>query len=157
MSGHLDACPHCGCELEPPKSKGRSLPQHRRYMALCGAAYLMWRETNETFRPKSADHLRYYLEVQAGAFVVTKTARILSADPDKVYALMRAFLEHSDDEKLFIELDGNLLIEKKAKSVAFSEMSQKEFADLAQAVEEIIEAELGVSASELLREHERAA
>lgn len=89
--------------------------------------------------------------------MVTKTARIMSADPDKVYGLMRAFLQHSDDMKLFIELDGNLLIEKKAKSVAFDSMSQNEFSDLCKAVEDVIEVELGLSAEKLLRENEKAA
>lgn len=152
------ACPHCGAILEAPApKKPRSLPQHRRYMALCAAAFEHWPSVDADFRPKSASHLRYHLEVQAGAFDVTKTARIMSADPDKLYALMLAFLQHSDDEKLFIELDGNLLIEKKAKSIAYDEMPQEEFNKLVNDVSEIIEAAIGVDAEKLLRETERAA
>lgn len=147
------ACPHCGGLLEAPApKKPRSLPQHRRYMALCAAAFEHWPSVDTDFRPRSASHLRYYLEVQAGAFDVTKTARILSADPDKLYALMLAFLQHSDDEKLFIELDGNLLIEKKARSVAFEEMPHEDFTKLVNAVTEIIENAIGVNAEQLLRE-----
>lgn len=151
-------CPHCGgvLEAEPPK-KQRSLPQHRRFMAMCTAAYHAWLETDQEFRPQNVDHLRYFLTMKAGKFEVKKQARILTADPDKVYGLMRAFLQHSDDNKLFIELDGNLLIEKKADSIAFDEMPQDEFNKLVNDVSEIIEAAIGVDAEQLLRETERAA
>ena len=151
-------CPHCGglIEAEPPK-KQRSLPQHRRFHALCAAAYHAWLETDQEFRPHSVDHLRHFLTVQAGRFDVKKQARILSTDPGKVYALMKAFLAHSDDDKLFIELDGNLLIEKKAHSIAYDSMAQDEFNRLVNDVTEIIENAIGVDAEKLLRETRDAA
>lgn len=151
-------CPNCGTvmEAEAPK-KQRSLPQHRRFHALCAAAYAAWLETDQDFRPHSISHLRYWLTVQAGRFDVVKSARILSTDPDKVFALMKAFLAHSDDEKLFIELDGNLLIEKKAWSIAYDEMDQAEFNRLVNDVTEIIENAIGVSAEKLLKESREAA
>lgn len=152
----MSTCPHCGCEIEPEKRQ-RSAPQHRRYMALCAAAYAAWPEIDD-FKPRSANHLRYWLECHVeGGYVVTKMVRINSTDPEKLYQLMRAFLAHSDDETLFIELDGNLLIEKKAKSIAFGEMSQSDFSALAQGVEAIIEITLGVSAEQLLKETATAA
>lgn len=126
-------------------------------MALCTAAYHAWLETDQEFRPHSIEHLRHYLTMKAGRFDIKKQARILSADPDKVYGLMRAFLQHSDDEKLFIELDGNLLIEKKAHSIAFDEMPQDEFNKLVNDVTEIIETTIGVDAEKLLKEAREAA
>lgn len=152
----MSTCPHCGCDIEPEKRQ-RSSPQHRRYMALCAAAYAAWPEIDD-FKPRSVNHLRYWLECHVeGGYVVTKSWRITSTDPEKVYGLMCAFLKASDDENIFVELDGNLLMQKKAKSIAFGEMSQSDFSALAQGVEAIIEITLGVSAEQLLKETERAA
>lgn len=93
----------------------------------------------------------------AGHYTTTVTARIESADPDKVYNLVRAFLRHTDDQRVFIELDGNLLIEKRTKSISYETLGNKEFTALAQAIEEIIETEIGIAPEKLLRETERAA
>lgn len=157
MSGHLDSCPHCGVVLEQPKTKARSSPQHRRFFALCAAAFASWPEGHNQFRPKNAEHLRHWLTMRAGKFTIKQTARIESTDPDKLYALFCAFLRHSDDDNLFLDLDGNLLVEMKADSISYDNMDQAAFNELSNTVAEIVEAEIGVSAEKLLRENERAA
>jgi len=149
-------CPHCGGIFEDAKAHKRSTPQHRRFMAICRAAYFSWPDTHE-FRPISEQHLRYYLEMRAGNFSITKQARIESTDPHKLYALMSAFMRHSEDHTLFVELDGNLLIQKKVGSVSYEAMGPTEFGRLKDAVCEIIEAEIGIAAEKLLSETERAA
>ena len=153
----IDHCPHCGGVLgsDAPK-RHRSAPQHRRFFALVRAAFFNWPEAHE-FRPHSEDHLRYWLECRAGHYTVTTTARIESADPDKVHALVRAFLRHSKDDKLFLELDGSLLIEKRTKSIDYASIAPAEFGRLVDAIAEIIEAEVGIAADKLLRGAERAA
>lgn len=156
MSARHEHCPHCGGVLEDMKPHKRSTPQLRRFFAIVRAAFYSWPEHHE-FRPQSVDHLRWYLEQRAGHFTVTTTARIESADPDKVYALVRAFLRHSEDHRLFIELDGNLLVEKRTKSIDYASLDSAEFSKLKDAVCEVIEVELGVAAEKLLSEAERAA
>jgi hypothetical protein len=152
------ACPHCGGIFEDAKAHKRSTPQHRRFFAICRAAYFSWPESPPSgFRPANEEHARYWLEMRAGHFTVTTTARIESHDPDKVYALVRAFLRHSEDHRLFIELDGNLLIEKRTKSIDYNSLSSSEFSRLKDAVCEIIEMEIGVAAEKLLSETEKAA
>jgi hypothetical protein len=148
-------CPACGVVLESA-AKRRSTAQHNRFFAICEATFTHWREDHE-FRPRNAEHLRYYLEMKAGHFTVTKTARITSVDPDKLYALMMAFMKHSDDERLFLELDGNLLMQKKTLSIAYDKLGQAEFSKLKNAVCDVITIELGMDAEQLLRETESAA
>lgn len=156
MSEHH--CPECGAifETESKKAKDRSTPQHRRLFAAVRAAFFAWPDTSE-FRPKNEEHLRHWLTVRAERFDVKQTARIESTDPDKLYALFCAFMKHSEDNNLFLELDGNLLIEKKAHSIAFEAMSQHDFNKLNEAIAEIIEIEVGVSVEKLLREKDKAA
>ena len=149
-------CHECGAlQLEEPKHN-RSTPQMRRFFAIIKAAFHNWNETHE-FRPRSPDHLRYWLECKANHFTVTTTARIASSDPDKVYGLVRAFLKHSTDERLFIELDGNLLIEKRTKSIDYASMTSSEFSRLKDDVCMLIEEEIGIAAEKLLSETEKAA
>jgi hypothetical protein len=115
-------------------------------------------DTQSGFRPHSEEHLRKWLEMMSGHFTVTKQARINSMDPDKVYALMCAFFQHSEDTTLFNELDQNLLIQKKTKSISYEAIKESvEFSRLKDVVCEIIENETGVAPDKLLRETERAA
>lgn len=153
MTAHF--CPGCGLDLTPER-RGRSTPQHRRFFAIIKAAYLHWPPSAE-FRPRNADHLRYYLEMRADHCTVTTTARIRSADPEKVYQLVRAFLKHSEDERLFADLDGDLLVQKRTKSISYEAMDSRDFSRLKDDVCDIIKAETGMDAELLLRETEKAA
>ena len=158
MSDKSVVCPECGCVLKDAKPHRRSSPQHRRFFAMCRAAFFNWPEHPPSgFKPANEEHCRYWLEMRSGHFTVTTQARIASADPDKVFALMRAFMRHSEDHKLFVELDGNLLIEKRTKSIDYNSLGPAEFGKLSDAVAEIIEQEIGIAAERLLRESERAA
>lgn len=152
-------CHECGAvQMEEPKHN-RSTPQLRRFYAIIRAAYLNWPEQPPSgFRPQNEEHLRRWLEMRAGLFTVTKQARITSTDPDKLYALMSEFFKHSKDTTLFNELDGNLLIQKQVKSIAYEAIKESaEFSRLKDAICEIIEIEVGVAAEKLLRESEKAA
>lgn len=157
MSARQFTCTECGAVQAAKPEKRRSTPQHRRFFAIIRATFFHWPDDHDEIRPHNEDHLRYWLEMRAGHFTVTTTARILSADPDKVFALMRAFLRHSDDHKLFVELDGNLMVEKKTLSIDYETLGPAEFCRLKDAVCDIIKLETGMDAEQLLRETERAA
>lgn len=158
MTAKPNTCPHCGCEITQAlgRTHKRSGPQHRRFFAICRAAFLHWPDYL-AFRPRSESHLRYWLEMRADHATVTTTARIQSADPDKVFALVNAFMRNSEDERLFIELDGELLIQKRTLSIDYDTLGPAEFGRLKDAVCEIIEAEVGIPAERLLKETEAAA
>lgn len=152
-------CHECGAvQLDEPKHN-RSTPQLRRFYAIIRAAYLNWPDSTPSgFRPHSEEHLRRWLEMRAGLFTVTKQLRIRSMDPDYAYMTIRALFEHSEDTTLFLELDGNLLTQKKVKSIAYEAMKESaEFSRLKDAICEIIEIEVGVAPEKLLRESEKAA
>ena len=147
-------CLECGAIIpQDIKSKHRSSPQHRRYFAIIRAAWHNWPEDGGTsrFRPQNEEHFRYWLEMRAGHYTVTKTARIESTDPDKAYMLVSSFLRPSKDTTLFLELDGNLLTQKQTRSISYASLGPAEFGRLKDAVCEIIEAELNVTAEQLLQ------
>ena len=155
MSTH---CHECGAVQSAKPKRDRSGPQHRRFFAIVNAAFHHWPERPPSgFRPRNAEHLRYWLEAQAGHYTVTTTARIQSADPDKVFALMSAFMRHSEDDRLFVDLDGPLLVQKRTKSIDYDAMGSADFSRLKDAVCDIIKAETGMDAERLLRETEKAA
>lgn len=144
-------CPACGVVLEKPRSR----PQHGRFFALADACYMHWPSTHE-FRPRSLDHLRYWLTVQAGRFDVIKHIRVHSVDPTALHAMLTAVLAASDDARLFIDLDDDLITVRRAHSIKFKSMPQNEFAKLCDEVEAVISAE-GMDPQQLLRETASAA
>lgn len=148
MSGH---CPNCGTVLEKPRSR----PQHNRFFGLADAALHHWPESHH-FRPKSVDHMRYWLTVQAGRFDVIKHIRVRSVEPDALVALLTAVMFASDDAKLFVELDGDLITVKRAHSIKFKSMPQNEFSRLCDEVADVISAE-GMDPKQLLKETGAAA
>ena len=153
-----DHCHECGAVQSAKPKRDRSGPQHRRFFAIINAAFMHWPErTPSEFRPRSAENLRYWLEMKADYFTITTMARISKHDPGQTYELVRAFLKHSEDERLFLELDGNLLIEKRTKSIDYDTLDSSAFSKLKDAVCDVILAETGMDAEQLLRETERAA
>jgi hypothetical protein len=147
----MQHCPACGVVLE----KRRSLPQHRRFHALVAAARMHWPE-GHWFRPKSDDHMRYWLTVQAGRFDVEKNIRVRSVEPEALLALLTAVMSTSRDEQQFVEADGDLIIVKRAHSIKFKSMPQNEFAKLCDEVEAVIASE-GMDPQQLLKETASAA
>ena len=147
-------CPECGAVLEPKKA--RSTRQHNRQFAIFEATFFHWPETH-VFRPKSKDHLRYWLVVQAGKFDVIKTVRVRMVDPDELAALLTAVLRTSKDDTLFVEADADLIVVKRAHSIAFDKLTHSDACDLFDAIAEVIKVETGVEAERMLKEMEAAA
>lgn len=148
-----DKCELCGSPRHHHQT--RSAPQFRRYHKLIDAAFLHWPERHN-FRPKSRDHLRYWLTVEAGKFDVAKNIRVHSVDAIALQALLEGVLRTSDDERLFIDIDGDLITVRRAHSIKFKSMPQNEFAKLCDEVEAVISAE-GMDPQQLLKETASAA
>jgi len=140
-------CPHCGGNLRRP----RSSPDHRRLFGLIAAAHAQWPETHE-FQPDSPEHLRAWLTCRAGYRDVTtvqlgdaadETARdLLVRGVEAALAAARAVA--------FVRVHGTGIAVFTAKSIAWSKLGQDEFHSVRGRIEEIIEAELGVTAEQLL-------
>ena len=150
----MHSCPHCGAVLEKPRSRN----QHNRWFALATAAFHHWPEAHE-FRPKSVDHLRYWLTVQAGRVDVVKSIRVHSVDAVALQALLEGVLRTSDDERLFIDIDHDLVTVRRAHSIKTTgpdAMPQREFAQLCSEVDAVLEAN-GMDPEQLLKETASAA
>jgi hypothetical protein len=148
------SCPHCGGSLE----SGRSLPDHRRFFALIQAAFHQWKENHE-FQPDNSEHLRAWLLCKAGYRTNTVIEPPSSMDEIAYYdfvasveGVMRAMDGHG-----FVVMHDGVVVIVRPKSIAWHKIGQREFGRLRDAVTDIIEAEIGVSADQLLRERDNAA
>lgn len=154
-TSRLEFCPHCGCDLVPLSGRPRSRLQHRRLFGLVKELYFHWPEAH-WFKPKSENHLRYWLTHKAGYSDVVKTIRVQSVEPHHLETLLTVILRTSDDERTFIELDGELITVTKAHSIAYHKMPQRDFAKLCTEIDAVIETETGLKPRDLLRESQAA-
>jgi hypothetical protein len=148
---HIKLCDHC------PTKGGRSLPQHRRYFALIKAAHMHWPETHE-FQPDNEDHLRKWLQCKAGHYSTTRI-EVPSADP-AIMTLARLAAESAVKAAggtAWIKPVEHTLIVFTPKSIAFDKLGHKEACRLFDEVAGVLEAEIGIKADDLMREHEAAA
>jgi hypothetical protein len=120
------------------------------------ATYHHWPQSH-LFRPKNEDHLRYWLEVEAGHFTVTKTIRVRKVEPKELADLLTAVLRTSEDDKIFVDADADLIVVKRANSIAYEKLLHLPACRLFDEVSDIIEAETGIKGETMLKEHEKAA
>jgi hypothetical protein len=130
-------------------SKPRSLPQHNRFFALIAATYNHWPE-GKNFRPQNAEHLRAWLLVKAGHFVVNtfdcgEKAEALAVMIPVITATM--LKKHS-----WAKSDGNLLHVCVPMSIDFNTVSQADFAKLCGDVEDVIVSYTGLQIADIMRQ-----
>lgn len=154
MSRALHSCPHCGAIL----TKVRSPQDHKRFFAIIHRAFEHWPETHE-FRPANEDHLRAYLLVSVGYFDVqtipldaelAQNPHLLTLAKLTVEATMAAALRDRDYAFPRFSAAGCEIL--RAKSINWQTLDQRAFGPIREAVEDFIEAALGVPAETLLRE-----
>lgn len=155
MSKIEQSCPECGALLPKPEKPSRSYAQLKRVHALCQEAYSHWPDQCE-FRPKSKEHLRYWLEMQAGHFTVEKTIQLQDLDPDKLEPVLTAVMRTSEDVKQFVEIDGHLLTVKRVGSIAYDALSHADACRLFNELDAVLHL-YGMDGAKLLRETEKAA
>jgi len=137
-------CPHCGKSDRSP----RSGLDHRRLFAIITAAFDNWPEDHH-FKPKDAEHLRKWLLVEAGRFdVVTVDKGPLD--------LLEAFsiavqVAHRLNGFVRVDPEADKLYVDVPHSMDFRRMSQRDFAPVRKAIEQILCAELGVTVHALER------
>ncbi|HXF55668.1 MAG TPA: hypothetical protein VNK52_16260 [Hyphomicrobiaceae bacterium] len=149
------------CPYRPDRP--RSLPQHNRFFKLVDALYLHYPE-DHWFRPRNRDHLRYWLTMLAGECDVVATVRMTGrrADSKQFCRVLREIVGRFKTlDHVFIEADADCVVVKETRSLRFppqrGAMSQARFNALCGRVEEIIAAEYGLAADDLLSWTERAA
>ena len=160
-----EPCPTCGQKDRRPRSPN----DHRRFFAAIGAAFHHWPERH-SFRPESAEHLRAWLLCKAGYHkvdVVEIPDDLLDHLPEEIQhvvlnilgAIVHKSIEvaKADDEFTFERAHNNSIAVFKPRSIAFDTLDQKGFGALREAVEEVIEGELGITVDQILKETERAA
>jgi hypothetical protein len=150
------ACPACGGTGKVANK--RSTPQHKRQFAVFAAAMMHWPESHP-FQPRNLEHLRFWLEVQSGHFTVVQTVRVRSVPPSKLTALLTAILSacDRDRDRFFIEADADLIVVKKADSIAYARLPHKRACEVFDEISHVLAAEIGMGAELLLRETKRAA
>ena len=144
-------CDHC------PARQGRSLPQHRRYFSLIRAAHMHWPEAHE-FQPDNEDHLRKWLQCKAGHYSTTRI-EVPSADP-AIMTLARLAAESAVKAAggtAWIKCVEDTLIVFTPLSIAFDKLGHNSACALFDDVAQVIAAEMGIKADDLLRETEQAA
>lgn len=149
------SCPHCGGVL----GKVRSTADHRRFFAVIKAAFTHWPERHE-FEPDSAEHLRSWLLCKSGYSDVTTVPVDYADDQPAMLKLVSLTVEaavKAANGYAFIRPHGSAVAVFTPKSISFDKLSQKDFAPVRTAVEDVITAEIGVDADKLLNEQESAA
>lgn len=160
-----EPCPTCGQKERRPRSPA----DHRRFFAAISAAHMHWPERH-SFQPESPSHLRAWLLCKAGYHkvdVVEIPDDLLDHLPQDIQhvvlnilgAIVHKSIEvaMADDEFTFERAHNNSIAVFKPRSISFDTLDQKGFSALREAVEEVIEGEVGITVEELLRETERAA
>ena len=134
--------------------KSRSPDQLRRFFGVMAAAFQHWPEAHR-FQPDNAEHLRAWLLVRAGHHTV-KTF-YLSEDATEYARVVPMVIATMLHKHAWCRARGNELHVSVPESIAFDKLGHHEFCKLNSDIDDIIKAELGIEADQLLRETERAA
>lgn len=148
-------CPDCGSVIGPGGRKPRSVPHHRRFFGLISAALAHWPENHER-QFTSAEELRAYLLLKAGHRSTGASIPLSGMQKERALLLVEAAIRGAGSYAMPV-LQGDTLVIFTPKSIAFHALGHQAFTALNNDVEALIEQEIGVSADQLLREHERAA
>lgn len=139
-----NTCPTCGHTKRSP----RSIDQHRRYFGVVKAAFHHWPETHEV-QFSSEEECRKFLQMRAGRREVA--ARIPLAGIRKEHAVMLAEASiRAAGAYARPVIHGTELVIWKPKSIAFEALGHLEFCELNTAIDEILQAEIGLSGDQLL-------
>lgn len=145
----MKECHHCGVVL----TKGRSLPDHRRFFALVAKAYENWPEHHD-FQPENSEHLRSWLTCKAG-YRESTPIHMPDMATDRMRDLFRLSIEAAITAAggvAFVVPYRDVVAVVRPKSIAWDKIDQREFSKLRDAVSDVIEAETGIKVEDLMRE-----
>ncbi len=148
-------CPSCGFDAGPSNQKPRSVEQLRRHFGLIKAAFHHWPEAHER-QFSDLEECRAWLQMKAGAREIGAQIPLTGMSKERAMLLAEAAIRGAGSYAMPI-IHGDTLVVFRPKSIAFHKMPHAQFCALTDAVAEVIEAETGLQADDLLRETERAA
>ena len=133
----------------------RSSKHHRFYFKVIAAAFNQWPDPHE-FQPEDPDHLRQWLQCKAG---YTHHMDFPAGDnPQLVADIVCAFAAQIAEERhVFPRICGDTVRLYWAKSIAWAQLSQTQFKDVARPVFEIVESVVGVEVERLATDNAKAA
>jgi hypothetical protein len=144
----MSHCPHCGGDLhDKPRSKPRSVPQHRRYFALIRAAHSHWPETHR-FQPMSEEHLRKWLQAKAG-YANIRTVDTAGMNTQSAIVAVAAQLAAADPMN-FTSVVGSRFHVIESKSIDFDALPHLAACSLFDAVADKIRAETGLGPDRIM-------
>lgn len=152
----MTTCPHCGCEiaLAANSKVPRSPDQHRRYFALINSAYHHWPESHER-QFSSAEEFRAWVQMKSGHREIGAQIPISRMKPDHALVLAEAAIKAAGSYAV-PAMHGNVLVVWRPKSISFSKLGHLDFCRLNDAVADVIKAEIGLTADELLQARDAA-
>lgn len=147
----MTTCPASDC----PIKSNRSSPDHKRYFGLIRVAFHHWPE-GHAFKPDDETHLRKWLQVKANYRTVTPIEIEGDVDPKVIAGASIAAIEACGSYP-FVTVHNNTVYVHAPKSIQFKKLMRADWNELREKVEAVLENELGMSAEQLLKEHEAAA
>ena len=153
---HRVQCPSCEASFDLNKfTKPRSLEQHRRFFAMIKAAFHHWPEAHD-HQFSDQTECRKWLTMKAGYRTLALRMPMSGVKPDAAIIIATASMKAAGAHAVALAHKGSLCIWT-PKSIRFDKMSHLEFCALSDSVAEVIKAEMGITADELLDQTERAA
>lgn len=140
-------CEHCGGFPTPKTGKRRSVPQHRRYFALCRSAFLHWPEAND-FKPHSETHLRRWLQCKSG-YHTCQTIDTAGMTPEQSVSATAGALKKAGEHP-FVKAVGTKLYVFESQSIDFNTLPHLDACALFDAVADVIEAETGLKVEQIM-------
>ena len=151
-----DHCPACGFVLdEARRGKPRSLVQLKRYHKLMRVAFDNWPEASE-LQFSSVEAFRKHHEMAAGHREIGARIPLSGISKEKALFLAEAAIRASGSYAVRKFYKGELIVWR-PKSISFAKLGHNAACALMADVEALIEAAIGVSGDDLLREYGRAA
>ena len=142
-------CPHCGGILdEQRKGKPRSVAQHRRYFALIRAAFYHWPDSHD-FKPQSEEHLRKWLQAEAGYHTVD-TVDTADMRPDQAVAIISSRCAKAGPHAFFKSAGSRFYIFT-SNSIDFNTLPHLQACAVFDDVAEIIEAATGLRCDDMIK------
>lgn len=148
-------CPVCG-HSDEGRNRGapRSLDQLKRYFAVIRAAFHHWPETAAR-QFSNEEELRAWAQMKAGYRDIAARIPLVGMNRDRALMLVEAAIRAAGSYAMPI-LHRDELVIFKPRSISFAKLGHSEFCKLNDAVEAVIDQEIGIPVETLLKEHGRA-
>ncbi len=146
-------CPSCGQSFG--KREPRSYQQLKRFFSVVRVSFHHWPETSSR-QFANEDELRAWLTMKAGYRDIAARIPLVGLNRDRALMLVEASIRAAGSYAMPVIHKGDIVIFK-PRSISFAKLGHSEFCKLNDAVEAVIEQEVGVPVGTLLKKHEAAA